>query len=97
MASAADQYVDRAYREVLQCGGARIDHAYTKIAREHGGPPLPISYQRLLMRCMFPNGEHALVTLIDRTDSIHISGLPFDKITAMKPEFIMQYAQTNSS
>jgi hypothetical protein len=91
MASPADRYVDRAYTRILQAGGVRLDHVYTRIARQHGGPPLPISYQRLLMRCSFPNGEHALVTLIDRTPGIRIVGLPADDLDPMSTDLVMQY------
>lgn len=92
MASAADEYVNQSYDGVLQSGGARIDHIYTKIARGHGGEPQPISYQRLTLRCKFPNDEYALVTLIDRTDAVQITDLCSDDFVAMDSALIMKYA-----
>ncbi len=83
MASDADQYVSQSYDTILRSGGLRIDHVYTKIARTHGGTPEPITYQRLILRCMFPNGEYALVTLVDRTRDIEIVGVNIDELPAM--------------
>jgi len=89
MASAADQYVSDAYDNILLSGGVRVDHVYTKISRNHGDVPEPISYQRLILRCMFPNGDHALVTLVDRTSSVQIVGVDLDDFPAMSSSFVM--------
>ena len=89
MASAADQYVSQSYDNVLRSGGIRIDHVYTQIARQHGGVPDPISYQRLIMRCMFPNGDHALVTLVDRTPAVQIVDVSLDDFPAMDSALAM--------
>ena len=89
MASPADRYVSDAYDNILLSGGVRVDHVYTKIARNHGEVPEPISYQRLIMRCMFPNGDHALVTLVDRTNSVQIAGVDLEDFPPMNTSFIM--------
>ena len=88
MASDADQYVSQSYDNILRSGGLRIDHVYTKIARTHGGTPEPITYQRLILRCMFPNGEHALVTLVDRTRDIEIVDVDLDGLPPMDPALL---------
>ena len=89
MASAADRYVSDAYDSILLSGGVRLDHVYTKIARIHGDVPEPISYQRLILRCMFPNGDHSVVTLVDRTNSVQIAGVNLDDFPPMNNSFIM--------
>lgn len=91
MASAADEYVQQSYDGILQSGGARIDHIYTKIAREPDGEPQPISYQRLTLRSKFPNDDHALVTLVDRTDAIQIANLSSEDFVAMDSALIMKH------
>lgn len=88
MASDADQYVSQSYESILRGGGLRIDHVYTKIARTHGGTPEPISYQRLILRCMFPNGEYALVTLVDRTNTVQIVDVNLEELSAMDPAML---------
>ncbi len=88
MASDADQYVSQSYESILRGGGLRIDHVYTKIARTHGGTPEPISYQRLILRCMFPNGEYALVTLVDRTNTVQIVDVNLEELSAMDPTML---------
>ena len=89
MASAADQYVSAAYDSILLSGGVRVDHVYTKISRKHGDVPEPISYQRLILRCMFPNGDYALVTLVDRTTSVQIAGVNLDDFPEMTSSLVM--------
>ena len=88
MASDADQYVSQSYDSILRSGGLRIDHVYTRIARTHGGKPEPITYQRLILRCMFPNGDHALVTLVERTNTIQIVNVNLDDLPAMDPAML---------
>lgn len=88
MASEADQYVSQSYDSILRSGGLRIDHVYTRIARTHGGAPEPITYQRLILRCMFPNGDYALVTLVDRTTAIKIVDVNLEDLPAMDPALL---------
>ena len=88
MASEADQYVSQSYDSILRSGGLRIDHVYTRIARTHGGKPEPITYQRLIFRCMFPNGDHALVTLVERTNTVQIVSADLDALPAMDPTML---------
>ncbi len=88
MASDADQYVSQSYDSILRSGGLRIDHVYTRIARTHGAKPEPITYQRLILRCMFPNGDHALVTLVERTNTIEIVNVNLDDLPAMDTDML---------
>lgn len=67
----------------------RLDHIHTQIPDENGEKMVPISYQRLLMGCRFPDGSFALAALIDRTHNIEISGLSREQVKSMPQEFIM--------
>ena len=58
------------------------------IARTHGGVHEPITYQLLILRCMFPNGDYALVTLVDRSNTIQIVNVNVDDLPAMDPAML---------
>lgn len=74
------EFVTGAYDEVLTLGNARLDHLITQLSRQKGEPPQPISYQRLLLCCRFPDGSPAVASLIVLTDKIDIKGLDPDMI-----------------
>ena len=81
------------FDDVLTQGGARLDHIHTAIAPKDGpkaGEYVPISYQRLLTACRFPDGSFALGSLIDRTWQIEIEGVDRDKLRSMPPGLIME-------
>lgn len=69
------EFVTGAYDEVLTLGNARFDHLIMQMSRQKDEPPQPISYQRLLLYCRFPDGSPAVASLIVLTDDIDIRGL----------------------
>lgn len=78
------------FRDVREHGGGRLDHIHTQIAGPDGPELVPITYQRLLLGCRFPDGSFALVTLIDRTHNIEIAGLSEKQAQSMPEQHIMQ-------
>ncbi len=77
------------FHDVRAQGGVRLDHIHTRLGDGSGENLVPISYQRLLMGCRFPDGSFALAVLIDRTHNIEIEGLDPEKAQSMPQEFIM--------
>ncbi|MEM7425986.1 MAG: LysR family transcriptional regulator [Pseudomonadota bacterium] len=75
MRSPSDQFVTEAYDSALQGGTVRFDHVATYVPKTDVGAPEPISYQRLLMGCKFPDSQPALVAAIARTRDILIEGI----------------------
>jgi len=78
------------FRDVHEHGGGRLDHIHTQLTDEHGRGLIPITYQRLLLGCSFPDGSFALATLIDRTHDIDIEGLSEEKAKSMPVKYIME-------
>ncbi|MEX0367123.1 MAG: LysR family transcriptional regulator [Ruegeria sp.] len=68
---------------------ARLDHIYTQLAREPGGPYFFICYQRLLLGGRFPDGSLALISIVDRHHDIEIDGLTPDDMRKMPDECVM--------
>lgn len=80
-----------AYTEIITEGGVRLDHIYTQTPREKDGVPKPVSYQRLLMGCAFPDGSPVLASLVARTYTIDIPGLEDELIHRMPKESLMDF------
>ena len=72
------EYIIESYDEVRKSGSPRLDHQFRRIARRVGGDLQPMSYQRLLLSCRFPDGDLALASVVELTDRIEISGLERD-------------------
>jgi biotin operon repressor len=85
------KFVASAYSEIIREGGARLDHIYAQTPRTKGGPPDPVSYQRLLMGCAFPDGSPVLASLVARTYKIDIPDLEEKKIQQMPPDSLMEF------
>lgn len=77
------------FQDVYAHETVRLDHIHTQLTDEKGVEMVPISYQRLLMGCRFPDGSFALAALIDRTHNIDISGLSREQAETMPEKFIM--------
>lgn len=77
------------FQDVSATHGVRLDHIHSQVAREPDGPKIPISYQRLILGCRFPDGTAVLTTLIDRTHNVDIYGLSSKKAHSMPKELIM--------
>lgn len=86
-----DNFMSQAYPKVFEDGGARLDHICGQIPRAHQGPAIPVRFQRLLLGCVFPDGEPALSLFVARTNRISISGLDLEKLPVMDDELLMEY------
>ncbi len=86
-----DSFMSQAYPKVFEDGGARLDHICGQIPRERNGPAIPVRFQRLLLGCVFPDGEPALTLFVARTNRISISGLDMDEVPLMDEELLMEH------
>jgi len=86
-----NDFISKAHSRIFTEGGVRLDHVWAQIPRQRGGPPVPVSFQRLLMGCVFPNGDPALAVLVARTNRIEIEGLERDSFPPMPDELLMKF------
>lgn len=86
-----DTFMSQAYPKVFEDGSARLDHICGQIPRARNGPAIPVRFQRLLLGCIFPDGEPALTLFVARTNRIFISGLDMVNVPAMDEELLMEY------
>lgn len=81
--------VGLAYEEVEKSQGLRLDHTITRIAREDGGEPLTLSYERLLAAARFPDDSMAMISVVRRTHNLNIIGLSEELRQSMPEELVM--------
>lgn len=66
------------YQEVKASHGVRLDQVVSKAPRGEKGEIETIAFQRLLLGGYLPDGSFALLVVVDRPDSISISGVDPD-------------------
>lgn len=70
-------FLVKTYDTIFYQGCPRYDHIYGKYAREENGVAMPVSFQRLMLPLILPNGDPVLGVLVGRTNDIAID-LPTD-------------------
>jgi len=77
------------FEEVHRTESARLDHIVSELPRQKGCDPVPISYQRLLLGCRFPDDSQGLISVVVRTWNVEIEGLTREEIEKMPTELRM--------
>ena len=73
----ADEYNEfslGAYARIYDEGGVRLDHVFAYLEKD-GGDPKPVTFQRLLLGGVFPDGTSGLIVLSALTEQIDIQSL----------------------
>lgn len=83
------RFISEAYEQVYEGNPVRLDHIHTEMPRERDGPLVPVSFQRLLFNCTFPDGAFALAVLVDRTYTLDIAGVSEERIRTMPGSLLM--------
>jgi hypothetical protein len=79
------------FEEIRRTSGARLDEVVSMIPREPGGDFMPTAYKRLLLGSRFPDGTFALMTFVDRSDEIRITGLSQEMLERMPADAITSF------
>jgi len=86
-----NDFIAGAYARIYGDGGVRLDHLYAHLPRANSRSPVPISFQRLLMGCVFPDGTQGLAVLVLMTNQIDISALGNMEVSCVPAEFVMDF------
>ena len=92
VANPSDEYVMQAYREVMDSGNCRYDHAAVRLSRGPQGEMEAVNYHRLLLPCRFPDGAPALAVCTFRTNNIDLGLLGVAEFERMPDSFSMEDA-----
>ena len=66
--------LDAPYREIFQDHGVRLDQVVTKVPRTEDGDPVVNVFDRLLLGSRFPDGSFALISVVDRSETVRVEG-----------------------
>jgi hypothetical protein len=83
-----NEFISGAYSRIYNEGGVRLDHLFAYLPKD-GGDPLPVTFQRLLLGCVFPDGTPGLLVLAVITRQVDIDALEPGDIPDLPAELIM--------
>lgn len=86
-----NDFISGAYARIHGEGGVRLDHLFAHLPRETSDEPIPISFQRLLMGCVFPDGTPGLAVLVLMTNQIEINELRNDGVSYVSDDLVMDF------
>jgi len=78
-------FFTRNYERLNSHGGAALDHVYRQLPRK-GSEAIPVSYQRLLLACYYPDGSPAIASIVHRTRAVEIEALDASEFPPMAAE-----------
>ena len=86
-----NRFIYRAYSKIYDEGGIRLDHLHAYLPREGYDKPEPLSFQRILAGCHFPDGQQALAVLVAMTNNISIKSLETMQIPEVSQDLLMEH------
>lgn len=83
-----NEFISGAYSRIYEEGGVRLDHLYAYLPKD-GGDPLPVTFQRLLLGCVFPDGTPGLSVLAVITEQVEIDAISAEETPDLSDDLIM--------
>ena len=83
-----NEFIAGAYSRIYDEGGVRLDHVFAYLPKD-GGDPVPVTFQRMLLGCVFPDGTPGLSVLAVITNQVEINALQDRHLTDIPEELIM--------
>lgn len=83
-----NEFIAGAYSRIYDEGGVRLDHLYAYLPKD-GGDPQPVTFQRLLLGCVFPDGTPGLSVLAVITRQVEIDALGEGNLPELPEGLIM--------
>lgn len=86
-----NEFIAGAYARIYGEGGVRLDHLFAYLPRVGSEEVVPISFQRFLMGCVFPDGTPGLGVLVLMTNQIEIDALFGWQVPNVSDDLIMDF------
>ncbi|MEM1065998.1 MAG: LysR family transcriptional regulator [Pseudomonadota bacterium] len=90
-----NEFISGAYSRIYEEGGVRLDHLFAFLPKD-GGDALPVTFQRLLLGCVFPDGTPGLSVLALITPQVEIDALAPEDRPALPADLVMDFAPDES-
>lgn len=87
-----NEFIAGAYTRIYDEGGVRLDHLFAYLPKDGEDLPLPVTFQRLLLGCVFPDGTPGLSVLAVITRQVEIDAVDADDLPSIPNELIMDSA-----
>lgn len=84
-----NEFVSGAYSRIYNEGGVRLDHIYAYLPKDNGTSLEPVTFQRLLMGCVFPDGTPGLTLLAVITKRVEIEAIAGKELPDLPDNLIM--------
>lgn len=81
-------FVSKAYNRVSTEGSVRLDHIYAHLLNAKS-EQVPVTFQRLLLGCTFPDGTPGLILVAAGTSNVEIHGLKESELPEIPSDQIM--------
>lgn len=91
---AYNRFIADAYERLHGEGGVRFDHIFAQLPRESSQTLVPVTFQRLLMGCIFPDDTPALALLASVTSQVDIPGLSTKERQLVSPRLLAEFDPT---
>jgi len=86
-----NRFISEAYDRIHGEGGVRFDHLFAHLPRETSDHAVPVTFQRLLMGCVFPDGAPALAVMPSVTRNVAIDALNPEDIAGVSAELLKEF------
>jgi hypothetical protein len=84
-----NEFIAGAYSRIYSEGGVRLDHLFAYLPKDGGDVHVPVTFQRLLLGCVFPDGTPGLSVLAVITNQIEIDAVGDEDLPYIPEELIM--------
>lgn len=84
-----NEFIAGAYSRIYNEGGVRLDHLFAYLPKDGSDLPLPVTFQRLLLGCVFPDGTPGLSVIALITNNVEIRAIAGKTQPIIPNELIM--------
>ena len=86
-----NEFIAGAYARIYGEGGVRLDHVFAHLPKQESDELIPVSFQRLLLGCVFPDGTPGLGLLGLITNDIEIDALAHTEVPGAPEDLLMDF------
>ncbi|MDU8911326.1 LysR family transcriptional regulator [Aestuariicoccus sp. MJ-SS9] len=86
-----NEFIAGAYARIYGEGGVRLDHIFAHLPKAETDEVVPVSFQRLLLGCVFPDGTPGLGLLGLITKQVEIDALDDQFLSHVPEDLVMDF------
>ena len=87
-----NSFISDAYERIHGEGGVRLDHLFANLPRESSESTTPVTFQRLLMSCVFPDFAPALAVQVAISREVEIFDFAPEDAASVSDDLIAEFS-----